>query len=48
MTGVKGHEAEVKFAVYKQTSLNFDYYHMTEIENKPDWDIIQLDLVIKF
>jgi hypothetical protein len=48
MTGVKGHEAEIEFAVYKHTSLNFDYYHMTEIDSSKDRDVIQLDLVVKF
>jgi hypothetical protein len=48
MTGVKGHEAEVKFAVYKNTSVNVDYYHMTQVDGDKDWDILQLDLVVKF
>jgi hypothetical protein len=48
MTGVKGHEAEVKFAVYKNTSFNIDYYHMTQIDGDKDWDVLQLDLVVSF
>ncbi len=47
-TGVKGHEAEVKFAIYEHTSLNFDAYHMTQIDGTKDNDVAQLDLVVKF
>ena len=47
-TGVKGHEAEVKFAVYENTSFNIDAYHLTEIDGNRDHDVIQFDLVVKF
>ncbi len=48
LTGIRGHEFELKYALMKNVSLALDFYAVEDIATDDDQEVLQADLNIKF
>lgn len=48
LTGVRGHELEIKYALMKHVSFGLDIYHVEDIATDVAQDLVQVDMNVKF
>lgn len=48
LTGIRGHEFEIKYALMKRVTLGVDYYNVEDIETNNDQHVVQVDMTVKF
>ena len=48
LTGVRGHELEIKYALMKHVSFGVDFYHVEDIATDIAQDLVQVDMNVKF
>ena len=48
LTGVRGHEFEIKYALMEQVTFGLDFYHVEDIATDIAQDLVQVDVNVKF
>jgi len=48
LTGIRGHEFEVKYKIFEKVTFGVDYYHAKNILTDANQDVLQIDMNVKF
>ena len=48
LTGIRGHEFEIKYKIFEKVTFGMDYYHAKNILTNANQDVLQIDMNVEF
>ena len=48
LTGIRGHEFEINYALVKHVSIGLNFYHVEAFATDIEQDLLQVDMNVKF